>query len=74
MASKSPTSVCAISALSLQSEVLEEGLWDGNHVVILVELNDGVSQVPTHALVDCGATGYAFADAEFARDHNLPLF
>jgi len=54
--------------------VLKEELWDGTHIVISVELNDGISLIPTHALVDCGATGYAFADEEFVRDHNLPLF
>ena len=43
-------------------------------IVISVELNDGISQIPTHALVDCGATGYACADEEFVRDHNLPLY
>jgi len=49
-------------------------LLEGNHIVISLELNDGVSYLPTHALVDCGATGYAFADEEYVRDHNLPLF
>ena len=38
-----------ISALYLQSEVLKEELLDGNHVVISVELNDGISCLPTHA-------------------------
>jgi len=54
--------------------VLEEELLDGTHIVISVELNDGISQIPTHALVDRGATCYAFADEKFVRDHNLPLF
>jgi len=73
--SSSPmSSVLGISLLSLQSEVLEEELLDGTHIVISVELNDRISLIPTHALVDCGATGYAFADEEFVRDHNLPLY
>jgi len=54
--------------------VLEEELLDGNHIVISMELNDEISCLPTHALVDSGATGYAFADEEFVRDHNLPMF
>jgi len=69
----SPLSALCISSLSLQSNVLEEDRMDGNHIVISVELNDGIL-LPTYALVDCGATGYAFVDEEFARDHNLPLF
>jgi len=68
------SSALCISSLLLQSEVLEEELLDGTHIVISVELNDGISLIPTHALVDCGATGYAFADEEFVRDHNLPLY
>jgi len=63
----------SISSLSLQSNVLEEDRMDGNHIVISVELNDGIP-LPTHTLVECGATGYAFIDEEFARDHNLSLF
>jgi len=68
------SSALCISALSLQSQVLEEELYDGTHIVISVVLNYGISQIPTHALVDCGATGYAFADEEFVHDHNFPLF
>ena len=28
----------------------------------------------SYALVDCGATGYAFVDEKFAHDHKLPLY
>jgi len=42
-------------------------------IVISVELND-ICRIQTHALVGCGATGYAFADEESVRDHNLPLY
>jgi len=69
----SPLSTLCISLLCVQSNVLGEDVLDGNHIVISVELKDGPSSLPTHALVDCGATGYAFVDEEFARDHNLPL-
>lgn len=54
--------------------MLEEECLDGSHIVISVKLNDFTSVIPTHALVDCGATGYAFVDEEFARNHNLPMF
>ena len=68
--------VLSVSSLSLQSEVLEGELLDGNHVVtgISVGLNDRISCLPTYALVDSGATGYVFADEEFVIDHKLPLF
>ena len=67
-------STLCISSLSLQSQVLEEELLDGGHIIVSVELNDVPNYIPSHALVDCGATGYAFIDEEFARDYNLPLF
>jgi len=30
-------------------------------------------EVPTHALIDCGATAIAFMDQDFARHHQIPL-
>ena len=70
------SSVFACSSLSLQSEVLEEELLEGSHVVILVELNDtnGLTSLHTHVLMDSGATGYAFIDVEYPHDHHLPLY
>jgi len=34
-------------------------------------MND--QEIPTHALFDCGATGIAFMDQDFARHHQIPL-
>jgi len=68
------SSALCISSLSLQSEVLEEELLDRTHIVISMELNNGICLIPTHAVVDWGTTGYAFANEEFIRDHNLPLY
>ena len=62
-----------ISSCSLQSHVKEE-LLDENHIVISTQIQDESSLISTHALVDCGATGFAFIDEEFARSHNFPLF
>ena len=73
MGKVSSLSTLSISSLCLQSEVPGEDVLDGNHIVISVELKDGLSLL-THVLVDCGTTGYVFVDEEFARDHNLPLF
>ena len=47
---------------------------DGNHIVISTQIQDESSLISTHALVDCGATGFAFIDEEFAYGHNFPLF
>jgi len=34
-------------------------------------VNNG--EIPTHALIDCGATGIAFMDQDFACHHQIPL-
>ena len=47
---------------------------EGSHLVVICILKDSNFQLPTHALVDCGATGYAFIDEDFARHYNLPLY
>ena len=62
-----------ISSCSLQSDVKEESL-DENHIIISTQIQDESSLISTHVLVDCGATGFAFIDKEFAYDHNFPLF
>ena len=43
-------------------------------MVVTCILEDSNFQLPTHSLVDCGATGYAFIDEDFARHNNLPLY
>jgi hypothetical protein len=30
-------------------------------------------EIPTHGLIDCGATGIAFMDQDFAHHHHIPL-
>jgi len=41
--------------------------------VVLCKLSFGNKTIATHALIDCGATGIAFIDEDFARHHQLPL-
>ena len=73
MGPKTLHNILRISNCSLQSDVKEESL-DENHIVISTQIQDTSSLISTHALIDCGATGFAFIDEEFARDHNFPLF
>src|SRR5690606_12972009 len=47
---------------------------DGLHMVVRCEISHDNKSVPAHALIDCGATGFAFVDKDFASQHNLPLF
>jgi len=46
---------------------------EGKHLVVLCKISFGDRTVATHALVDCGATGIAFIDKDFACHHQLPL-
>ena len=41
--------------------------------MVLCKLSFGNKTIVTHALIDCGATGIAFIDEDFARHHQLPL-
>lgn len=47
---------------------------ESEHLVVSCILSNSESKLQSHALVDCGATGYAFIDEDFVRRHNLPLF
>jgi predicted aspartyl protease len=46
---------------------------EGKHLVITCSLTVNNQEIPTHALIDCGATGIAFMDQDFARHHQIPL-
>jgi predicted aspartyl protease len=46
---------------------------DGKHLVVTCTLSLNGKEIPNHALIDCGATGYAFIDQDFAHRHELPL-
>jgi predicted aspartyl protease len=47
---------------------------DGNHPVMMCTLSLNTKEIPTYALIDCGATGYAFIDQDFTNCHELPLY
>ena len=61
-----------VSAVSLTEVELTEDQLDGKHIVISCSLSFGDIRVQTHALIDCGATGYAFIDEGFARQYQIP--
>ena len=54
---------------------LKEDELEGNHLVISCTINKNSSNIiPTHTLINCSATGYAFVDDEFACYHSLPRY
>jgi hypothetical protein len=50
-----------------------EGSMEGKHLVITCSLTIRDQVIQTHALIDCGATGIAFIDQDFACHHEVPL-
>jgi hypothetical protein len=46
---------------------------DRKHLVVMYTLSLNSKEIPTHALIDCGAMGYAFIDQDFTHHHELPL-
>jgi hypothetical protein len=64
--------VLYVSASSLSNK--QESELDGNHLIVLCTLSDHDLRIDTHALVDCGCTGYSFMNDKFARQHNFPHY
>jgi len=62
-----------ISKLSVSKVEVLEGSMEGKHLVITCTLTVHDEQIPTHAPIDCGATGIAFMDEYFARHQQIPL-
>jgi len=52
---------------------MENGV-QANHLVMACKIVDNHNEIRSHALIDLGATGYAFIDKAFAEHYNLYLF
>jgi len=61
-----------ISCLSVSKVEVLEGSMKEKHLVITWKLTGNNQKIPTPALSDCGATGIAFMDQDFARHHQIP--
>ena len=56
------------------SREVEENELEGNHLIVTSTLRNGENSVQTPSLIDSGATGFAFIDENFARQHKFPLY
>jgi hypothetical protein len=63
--------IFSISSSAVKDAAIEEGSMDGNHLIVTCTLSLNNKEIPTHALIDCGATGCAFIDQDFANHHQL---
>ena len=61
-----------ILRLSVSKVEVLEGSMEGKHLVMTCTLTMNNQEIPTDALIDCGATGIAFLDQYFARHHHIP--
>ena len=59
------------SGLSFSDEGMSEENMDGSHLAITCQITCE-RPILTHALIDNGATGYAFIDHDFTCHHHLP--
>ena len=66
----SSLSVSCVSVLP----VVEMDAIEGSHLVVTCILKDSNFTLPTHSLIDYGATGNAFIDKDFVHRHKLPLY
>jgi predicted aspartyl protease len=65
--------IFSISGTAVKDVASEEGSMDGKHLIMTCTLSLNGKEIPTHALIDCGAMGYALIDQDFAYRHELPL-
>ena len=62
-----------VSGLALQNVSVEEVSLDGKHLVVGCTIYVNEKPIHDYALIDCGATGFAFMDESFARHHQIPF-
>jgi hypothetical protein len=62
-----------ISRLSVSKVEVLEGSMEGKHLVMTCSLTVNYREIPIQALIDCGATGIAFMDQDFAGHHQILL-
>src|SRR5882757_4701498 len=62
-----------ISRLSVSKVEVLKGSMEGKHLVITCSLTVNNQKILTHAFIDCGATGIAFMDQDFARHRQIPI-
>jgi len=62
-----------ISRLSVSKVEVLEGSMEGKHRVLTCTLTVNNREIPTHTVIDSGATGILFMDQDFAHDYPLQL-
>ena len=58
----------------MERDEIPECKLDGSHFILNCTVIYPKLKLGAHTPVDCGASGFSFADQDFVRQHNLPLF
>jgi hypothetical protein len=58
----------------VKDAAIEAGLMDRNHLTMMCTLSLNTKEIPTHALIHSGTTGYAFIGQDFTDHHKLLLY
>jgi predicted aspartyl protease len=53
--------------------IVDQNLMDGYHLIVTCTLHNQGNVIKFQTLIECGATGYAFIDEDYAHHHHLPL-
>jgi len=53
---------------------VEECELEGEHLFVAATLRNGDHSIQTSAMIDTGATGFAFIDEKFVYQHNFPCY
>ena len=63
-----------LSVSALSSAPLDKTRLEGNHLLVKSLLSTPGLPTEVYALVDCGASHFAFIDEDFTCQHNLSLY
>jgi hypothetical protein len=66
--------IFSISSIAMNEATIEERGMDGKYLIVICTPSLNNHKIPTHALIDCRATRYAFIDKDFTKLHQLPLY
>ena len=66
---KVPAGALSAKALGPARGPLDESQLEGNRLIVGCTIDN---KIGSQAMIDCGATGFAFIDKQFVSQHNLP--
>jgi hypothetical protein len=53
--------------------MVDQNEIDRNYLIVTCTFHNQGNVIKSHALINCGTTGYAFKDEKYAYHYHLPL-